>query len=77
MGKIDANRVVAEATERAGKITKSVLVVARVANVTPANFAKALADDEANAKYLAKLASELVDAELERAIADANEADEG
>lgn len=77
MSRIDANRVVAEATERAGKITKSVLVLARVANVTPANFAKALADDEANAKYLAKLASELVDAELEMAISEANESNEG
>ena len=68
--KIHADEVISGATSKAQAITKSVLVLARLAGVTPANFAKALVDEVANAKFTAKFTAELVDAELAQAIAD-------
>ena len=72
MDKINVNAVIAGANERASAITKSVLVLARIAKVTPKQLAEALQDENANARYTAKFTSEYVEAAVEAVTVEEN-----
>ena len=72
--KINTKDVIASATSEASTITNSVLVMARLASVTPAKLAEALVDVKKNGDYLAKFTAELVSARLIEAYAEADEA---
>ena len=47
---------------KAGKITRSVLTVARILNVKPATLAKELLDNNANGNYSAEFTAEMIKA---------------
>lgn len=49
---MNAKDIMTVAFDKATGITPSVLVAARLAEVSPADFAKGLADEESNAAYL-------------------------
>lgn len=68
MGRINANSIVAEASAKAANITPSVLVLARMAKVTPKAMAEALSDEVENAKFSIAFTSAYVEAELAKAI---------
>lgn len=62
------NKLIIEAaTEKALAITGSVVVLARLAKVSPEVFAKGLVDDDANTDYTAAITAELVKAEIVKA----------
>lgn len=56
----DAKAIIANATGEVSGLTGSVLVLARVAGITPAKLAKALTENAENGAYLAKVTAELV-----------------
>lgn len=57
---MNAKNIIANATNEALSVTPSVMVTARLAKVSPADFAVALADSKANSAYVAKVASNLI-----------------
>ena len=69
--KINTKEVIANATSEASAITGSVLVMARLASVTPAKLAEAMVAVQKNGDYLAKFTAELVSARLIEAYAEA------
>lgn len=73
MARLNNKMIIAEATEEAGNITNSVLVLARVANVTPAKLAEALVDSQKNGDFLVKFTNELVSARLTEAYTEAEQ----
>jgi hypothetical protein len=56
----DTKKIISDATSEASGLTSSVLVLSRIAGVTPVKLAKALTENAENGVYLAKVTTELV-----------------
>jgi len=65
--------VVDSAYKKAGEITKSVLMLARVMGVKPSAFAEALADGDANAAYNAEFTAEFLKVSVAKATKEAKD----
>lgn len=61
---INNKQVIADATNEASSVAANVLVLARLAAVTPAKLAEAVVDFKKNGDFLAKFTAELVSARL-------------
>jgi len=72
--RINVKSVNREAVDFVNEITPSVLVVARIAKITPADLAKALYDRDSNEDYLNSVLVNALPLALKRARAEAKEA---
>lgn len=67
MNKVNHKAIVADATSFAGSVTPSVLVLARLAKVTPEQLAVGLRDSDKNGDFLAEFVAALISVDLKEA----------